>query len=503
MSRTRPEPINPELLPALIPNNRAGARWVLAWLLRAVRSRLPSNTASQVKRKRDFGSELAGVLPALSVTTKSPLEFFFKLCSRWDVDPVGGVDSYDLEAWTPRGSIPWPLAISRLSIENIRAVVAESPHLLGQFASKWNETDAEDLEDDALLASLATSTPEPSRAALPGLVPGGDAIAPREFVSLWFGTGPCHHGADSKSGNFAAFRRQPLLDHVANEIVEVPFLSGNSIRGAWRDLAMKRLCELLGLDPRALAPNVSQSLFAGGTIESGADTAKIDNRLRRRLRDLIPAWDLFGGNMSGQMMAGRLRVSDAVLVCKQNAWTVARVVAPNMPVADVRAALKDATELMSIRQLTRRDHPEYRGEDTESDSMQMITQTEVTDPGAQWVHRFSLYGNEGVSPLAQSCMADLLEEFAAIGGWLAASGARGFGSVSVAPYAARALPALTSSAVYLDHVETHKAELVALLGECAKGAGDAEPKSKAKPASKGVKAAVKAAQQELDAQEPG
>ena len=170
---------------------------------------------------------------------------------------------------------------------------------------------------------------------------------------------------------------------------------------------------------------------------------------------------------------------------------------------DRRAALKDATELMSIRQLTRRDHPEYRGEDTESDSMQMITQTEVTDPGAQWVHRFSLYGNEGVSPLAQSCMADLLEEFAAIGGWLAASGARGFGSVSVAPYAARALPALTSSAVYLDHVETHKAELVALLGECAKGAGDAEPKSKAKPASKGVKAAVKAAQQELDAQEPG
>lgn len=437
MNRTRPEPINPELLPALVPNNRAGARWMLAWLLRSVRSRLPSNTASQVKRKRNFGSELAAVLPALSVTTKSPLEFFFRLCSRWDVDPVGDAESYPLEVWTPRGAIPWALAISRLSIENIRAVVAESPHLLGQFAAKWNETDEEDREDDALLASLATSTPEAPRAPLSGLLPSGDAIAPREYVSLWVGTGPCHHGADSKSGNFAAFRRQPVLDHVANEIVEVPFLSGNSIRGAWRDLAMKRLCELLGLDPRALAPNVSQSLFAGGTIESGADTAKIDNRLRRRLRELLPAWDLFGGNMAGQMMAGRLRVSDAVLVCKTNAWTVSQVVAPGVPVTDVRAALKDATELMSIRQLTRRDHAEYRGEDADSESMQMITQTEVVDAGAQWVHRFSLYGNEGVSPLTQSCMADLLEEFAAIGGWLAASPARGFGSVAVAPYAAR------------------------------------------------------------------
>jgi hypothetical protein len=501
MSRTRPAPIDPELLPSLVPNNRAGARWMLAWLLRAVRVSLPDGTEADRRRRRDFGSELAGVLPALAVTTQSPLEFFFKLCGRWDADPVGSSDGYTLEAWTPRGAIPWYLAVSRLTIEHVRAVVQENPHLLGQFAVKWNETDAEDLEDDALLASLATTTPEESRPTLAALVPKGDAIAPREYFSLWTATGPCHHGADSKQGNFAAFRRAPAIDFVTGETVEVPFLSGNSVRGAWRDLAMKRTCELLGLDPRTLAPNVSQSLFAGGTIESGADTAKIDNRLRRRLRDLLPAWDLFGGNMSGQMMAGRLRVSDAVLVCKQNAWTVSRVACPGMPLAEVRDALKDAVELMAIRQLTRRDHPEYRGEDTESGSMQMITQTEVVIRDAQWVHRFSLYGNEGVAPLTQSCMADLLEEFAAIGGWLGASGARGFGSVLVHGYQARELPALASSDLYADHVEKHKDELVALLGECAKGAGGSDPEAKSKPASKGVKKATKAAQQSLEGQE--
>src|SRR5690606_30643627 len=110
------------------------------------------------------------------------------------------------------------------------------------------------------------------------------------------------------------FRRQRSYDPLTGTVSYVPFISGNSIRGQWRDLAMLRWLGLIGLEPTDIPPYRAHALLSGGVIDRGADTATINNLVRWQARDLCPAWDLFAGTIDHQLMGGRLRVGDAILV---------------------------------------------------------------------------------------------------------------------------------------------------------------------------------------------
>lgn len=87
--RSRPDEIPANLVGALIPQNLAGARWAIAWLLRAFARMVPGETNSQRERRRNLGKELADALPPLAVSERSALGFFRALCDRWGVDPTG------------------------------------------------------------------------------------------------------------------------------------------------------------------------------------------------------------------------------------------------------------------------------------------------------------------------------------------------------------------------------------------------------------------------------
>ena len=494
--RTRPDEIPAHLVSALIPQNVAGARWSIAWLLRGFVRRLPRETNSQRNRAREFGRELADALMPLAVSQRSTLGFFEAVCNRWDVDPTGSDAGGPLEAWTPRGRLRWDRALSRVSIEHLRMVIHENPAFLAQFAVTWNDTEEEDGADDALLASFGTETHERTTPHV-YVDPGSAAttVVPSSYRAVLTSTSEMHHGADEKHGNVALFRRKRVFDRVIGEYVMHPFVAGNSVRGGWRDLIMDRALSLVGLTTKDLAPSTAQSLFAGGTIKSGADTAKNNNALRWKLRELLPAWDLFAGCLDDQMMAGRLRVNDMIPACRETAWLVRDALAPGADMLAFRESLPAAQELTTLRLLNRLAHREFG----ESDDIQMLVNTELAVSGTQWIHSVRVGGLDGVSLVVQACLADLLEEFRETGAQVGAGGARGYGLHALSGYVRTGkYGALPPPDPYLEHCEKHRdaiRDLLTGLGRKAVAEGDAdagEPKSKplGKKASKAIKAAL-------------
>lgn len=232
------------------------------------------------------------------------------------------------------------------------------------------------------------------------------------------------------------FRRERRIDPTTGEHVLVPFLSGNAVRGMWRDTIFFRLLRLVGLRADEIPPRTAHALLAGGTIEAGADGAGVNVSLRRKVRSLLPAWDLFAGVFEQQIMRGVLRVHDANVVCRENAWLLHPTIRPKRPgSADVmgfdefRAAVPPADDLTQLRLLTRHAHRELEG----SEGVQMLTETEVLLPGTMIAHSFQLLDPAGASSLAASCMADLLDEFQG-DAFVGAGNARGYGQVAFDQY---------------------------------------------------------------------
>lgn len=401
------------------------------------------------------GDELAQALVPLVVSERSALGFLRALAARWDVSLSGDADvSWPVEAWLPpHGDQPatrirWDRALLSLDYDHARLVVHENPSLLSTLALARPEWDEEQqLEIEGLL-----SFPEPAaRGCYVPTLPG-DVIAPRTHRTVWTLTSPMAHGADEKSGNVNLFRRHRVIDALTGQHAYVPFVSGNAIRGLWRDMAMGRWLGLLGLKPTDLPPARAHALLSGGAVEAGADSGGVQNDVRRAARELCPAWDLLGGVTDQQIMSGRLRVHDARLVCRETAWQTHPVVQPGAPVQEWAASLSPAAELTTLRLGTRHAHKDLE----QSQGQQMLFNVELLIQGSQIVHSFQTYALDGVSAVTLSCLADLLADFADIG-VVGAQAARGMGCIAFDGYVPGPdTPPLPSRDLYLEHVREHQ-----------------------------------------------
>jgi hypothetical protein len=450
-------------------------------------------------RYNNLSSEMANALVPLIVSERSVLGFIRTLCTRFDVDLTGAGTGYGpVCAWIPDKTMPnginrvrWDVIVSLLDYKLLRLVIQENPPLFAMFACSFAPKPHENPEGVQIEENMFDSFPEPKRAGGAVWKLPKNLIAPKSFRTVWTCTGPLAHGADEKHGNVTMFRRHKVIDRLTGEHSYVPFISGNAVRGMWRDLLMARYLELAGVNPHDLPKSRVHALFSGGTIESGADTSKIDVMARKRARALCPPWDLLAGCIDGQIMAGHARVHDAVLVCRENAWYVHNTVAPNTDVHEFAASLEDSSELTTLRLLTRMAHREYEG----SEGAQMLTNTEHIINGAQFVHTFQLFGVDGVSPLTQSCLSDLLNSFEGYA-QVGAGNSRGYGLIAFDPYVPDpSVPALTPSSEYLQFMAENKDAVRDWLFNSTpttvdEGGGEEKTKGKAKGKPKGKASAV-------------
>ena len=429
-------------------------------------------------------SELEHALVPLVVSERSTLAFYRALCMRFGVEATGGEDDYGpVEVWMPAGRMRWDKAVSAIDYRHLRLVVHENPAFLATFA----KSSTRDMEDPELQAEYESfdSFPEPAkrgdyRAQLPAQL-----IQPRSFRTVWTLTSPMAHGADEKSGNVNLFRRHRVINALNGEHAYVPFVAGNAVRGMLRDMVMGRWLGLLGLKPQQIPPQRAHALLAGGNVEAGADTGAVRVDVRRRARDLCPPWDLLGGCTDQQIMQGRARIHDAVLVCRENAWQVHQALGVDSSQLESWAnSLPEAAELTQLRLGTRHAHRDLAG----AEGSQMLFNVELLLAGTQMMHSFQVFSLDGVSEVTASCLADLLEDFGAYG-VVGAQSARGMGLVSFDPYQpGPGTPALPDPTIYLEHVEAHRDEMI----EWAMMRG--EPEAPEKPArggkSKGKRGAV-------------
>src|SRR5690606_23181047 len=454
---------------------------------------------------------LAEALLPLAVSERSSLGWCRALCTRFGINPNGGsfLDATGTERatnpvyvlvprrWVPEGTpevdgrstrdraaLLWTTVCRLIPFDALRIALHENPSLVATFVTT-GETEGED-EIFAVCDDAATG--KPWTPTLPERL-----VTPRMYSTVWTCTSPMHHGADEKMGNVSLFRRHRMVSPLTGEQYLVPFISGNAVRGQWRDMIMYRLFRLVGVSDTEIPPQRVHALLAGGSIDKGADTGSVDTAVRRAARENCPPWDLLGGCIDHQIMRGLLRVHDALLVCRENAWLLHERLRPHvdgtpLSMEEWARALKPADDLVQIRLHTRQKHAELEG----SDGVQMLVNVEHVMAGTQWAHSFQLLELTTVSDLAKSCLADLLAQFrddATMG----AKTSAGHGQIAFDPY----LPGdgaapLASPDLYLQWVAENRDAIRAWLLGGSQDADEAAPKS-----SRGKrKAAAKAAERE-------
>jgi len=436
--------------------------------------------------------EMSDTMAAAAARADSVPSWFSHVAGRFDIALEDcWMGERDRQAY---GTARLDVLVARLRWPILREAVEENPSLLTMIA-----------KEGPLPDELAPTAEIQAREPWMMPVPTGDLLPVPSLRTIWTAESPMAHGADDRRGNVILFRRESVVDLLTGEVARCPFISGNSIRHSLRRLAAEHLYEFVGVAEGAVNPELHHALTSGGVIDAGSEMAKVSPVIRRALRELYPAWELFGGIAEKQVCHGGWSVHDATLVCRENAsrlmhqhlfpapaGTEAIALAAANATGEVsrretRAAylkalterLSPALSLMQMRQYTKHIDPDVP---STSDTMHAMWDTEVAIAGSQWLHFVTV--DPTASDVARSAAAFVLDRFASHP-YLAAANSRGHGLVSFAPYApAVASAALPGPDLYLSRLESMKTQIVEWLtsGVVAKTAGD-EPKTE-KPARK-------------------
>ncbi len=182
---------------------------------------------------------------------------------------------------------------------------------------------------------------------------------------------PIHHGGDESTGARSTLRRMKYI--VDGKRIDIPVISGNSIRGVLRRMTMAHMLETIGYG-QLKSLKAYHMLFAGGTLESVSsdDSGNLNLELRRYMRESIPALSVFGSAIGNQMIEGKMKCGFAIPQCSE------------LGTGDISIYSTLADDFT-----TRRD--DMHGEREEGDAAhQMIVNIETFAPGTQFNHMFTL-----------------------------------------------------------------------------------------------------------------
>lgn len=455
---------------------------------RVLRAAMQAGRPAMGSRWDRASGELSGCLPALASAAPTSAVFFASVCQRFGIDPASADGGRPVVVWDDGSPVPFFSVLARLPWLQLRAVIRQSPATFAAYATTFCKR-----EDEAALLGPEIFEPFDTEEAPAAPFDLAGFTPPDRLSSVIVLESPLAHGADVSGSNVVGFRREARFDPLTGRSVDLPFVSGNSIRGLWRDLLAYDLCALTGVAPAELDREVGNAIFAGGAIDAGATMGAVDVGVRRAVRDLSPAWALLGGVVHNELMEGRLLVSDAVLVCRESAWLVAPALGYQGDARDLAASLPPADACTVIRQATRKNHADIPQRD--GGSTQMIFHTEALETGCRLAHYVGLRALAGVPSVVRSALRRAID-LSAQAGCLGAKNAAGFGLVRWGAYGGgSAVDALPSADEYLAHVAARRDDLRAwLTGALRPGAAqaaDAPPpstggkrgKSKAAPAA--------------------
>lgn len=202
------------------------------------------------------------------------------------------------------------------------------------------------------------------------------------FEGLIIAKSPIVHSGDEKTGMEVLLKR--IKFKTPRGIIEIPCISGNSVRGRMRRLLAKHLLDSVGYQPKS--PMLFHSLFSGGVLEEveADEVGKIDLNIRKEIRSLIPFLSLMGTAYGNQVLQGKLNVGIALPICRE--LTEAGYI-PNKFVTQKPPSI---FELLDFDFATRRDEREAPQKEESKVTVQMLYRFEVFIPGTSFYHNFKL-----------------------------------------------------------------------------------------------------------------
>lgn len=195
-------------------------------------------------------------------------------------------------------------------------------------------------------------------------------------------------------------------------LVQVPVISGNSIRGIIRRLGAESFLKELGLDPSKLNRKLYYLLYSGGALETGEGRGKqkatkeqSPQIVSEELRHHIPLVSLLGCSYQKQILQGKVLVDFLIPYVDEIAELYGK------PKPGIRSS-----QITDWLFYTRQDDLERNGKETTN---QMIYQLEYVIPNIEFLHSFTLMGANEVETALFFHLVECLERFGRVGGKIA------------------------------------------------------------------------------------
>lgn len=257
----------------------------------------------------------------------------------------------------------------------------------------------------------------------------------------------------------------PKMDTWYNgRSIEIPYISGNSVRGRLRRIIMKDLCHLLD-DYKFGDDRVAHAFFGGGQLKSGGGDGMIDVEFRSTITALIPPVSLWAFSLGNQMIDGDLTVWNMTICCKETAWKI--------PERFRKNPNNSAYEFLAEQFFTRRDDNQTgKKKDEENQAIQMKVGIEVLMSGTVFHHGFIIRNPNEIKIACLHRTLNLWMENPTIGG----KSSSGFGRLRLEYEEQK------DDQPYLDYIESHKTEIIKYLDSvCEKFGEKAKKKKSTKP----------------------
>ncbi|MDE2439051.1 MAG: hypothetical protein KGN01_06730 [Patescibacteria group bacterium] len=260
---------------------------------------------------------------------------------------------------------------------------------------------------------------------------------------------PLFSGGDEKTGITQSLNRTTYI--IDGEQVEIPFISGNEVRGYLRRLIMQDYINSTGFElnlENKAHKQLFHTLFAGGMLQEVESKiqGQIDLSGKRRIFENILPARLLGFSFGNQMIEGKLKVSPMLPICKE-----LKDFLPNGYESDV-----SVFEMLSKQFQTRRDEIREAKEKDEQ-AVQMILEHEVFSAGAKFYQEFAVEDPDELCLSTLGRMIELWNEKPYIGG----KSSIGYGNLKLN------YPAASSSEAYVNFTKLNALKINETLAELA------------------------------------
>lgn len=156
------------------------------------------------------------------------------------------------------------------------------------------------------------------------------------------------HNGGEKNGTVTQFRREKLIQ-PNGKAVEIPVISGNSIRGKLRDIAAIEILTRQDGTKIEVDGDSFNLLFTGGSLEStGSSTLNIE-RLREMRKDM-PMLAVLGGSVGNVIIPGKVEIGKLIPIAKETLHVI-----PKQYHTAYSDAPKTVWEYCQLEMYTRKD----------------------------------------------------------------------------------------------------------------------------------------------------